>query len=95
MIKAPSRRITNYEKIYIQSNERCQFAVEVSKPDLIPKIIKNLEHYVLGFHLKLDDLNLVYHNDPINVLTIPKNVKNVREACEFVDSINFNYKDTF
>ena len=95
MIKAPSRKITNYEKIYIQSNERCQFAVEVSNPDLIPKIIKNLEHYVLGFHLKLEDLNLVYHNNPINVLTIPKNIQNTREACEYVDSINFNYKDTF
>lgn len=95
MIKTTSRPVTGYEKIYIGSNERCQFAVEVSDPGLVPKIIRNLKHYILGFHLRLEDLNLVYHNDPINILTIPKNIKNVRQACEYVDSINFNYKDTF
>ena len=53
MIKTTSKKLTNFQKNFIESNERCQFAVEVSKPDLIPKIIRNLEHYILGFHLKL------------------------------------------
>lgn len=83
MIKAP--KLTDFEKIFISSNERCQFSLKVSKPSLIPKIIHNLEQYILGFHLKLDDLNLVYHNDTIEVHSIPKSVKNVKDACNFMD----------
>lgn len=95
MIKTTSKKLTNFQKNFIESNERCQFAVEVSKPDLIPKIIRNLEHYILGFHLKLEDDKLIYHNDNIPVYSFPKNIKNTRDACNFVDSINYDFKDTF
>ena len=93
MIKA--RKITDYEKIYISTNERCQFALKVSKPSLIPKLIRNLEHYILGFHLKLDDLNLVYHNDPIEIHSIPKSIKSTKDVCDFMDSINYDYREKF
>ena len=95
MIKTASKKLTNFQKNFIESNERCQFAVEVSKPDLIPKIIRNLEHYILGFHLKLEDDKLIYHNDKIPVYSFPKNIKNTKDACNFVDSINYDFKDTF
>lgn len=93
MIKA--RKLTDFEKIFITSNERCQFALKVSKPSLIPKLIRNLEQYILGFHLKLDGINLVYHNDPIEVHSIPKSVKSVKDACNFMDSVNYDYRDKF
>lgn len=94
-MKAKSRIITDFEKNFITSNERCQFAVKVSSPSYIPKIIKNLKHYILGFHLKLEDLNLVYHDDPIYIHSIPKSASNTREACDYMDSIKYDYKDKF
>ena len=90
-----SRKLTGYEKIYVTSNERCQFAVEVSNSGLIPKIIRNLTTGVLGFYLKLEGDILSYHNRPVEIHSIPKHVKTCREACKFADSLNFDYQDTF
>lgn len=95
MIGETSRRLTNFQKNFINSNERCQFAVEVNNSNLIPIIIRNLEQYILGFHLKLEGENLVYHKDKIRVHEIPRTVRNTKEACNFVDSINYDFKDTF
>lgn len=94
MIKVKSRELTSFEKSFLGSNEKIQFSVKVSKPDLIPKIIKNLKHYILGFHLKLEDTNYVYQNNPITLHPIPNNIKTARDACEYVSSINYDYTDT-
>ncbi|OHS94113.1 hypothetical protein TRFO_11394 [Tritrichomonas foetus] len=92
---AKSRKLTNFEKIFIGSNERCQFAVEVSKPELIPKIIRNLTTYILGFRLQLNGDKLQYHEKPFKVHPIPKSVKTAQQACDFVDSIKYDFNDTF
>lgn len=71
------------------------FAVEVAKPELVPKIIENFKKCILGFHLKLEDSKMVYNNDPINVYSIPQNVRGPRQACNFIDSIKYDLKNTF
>lgn len=88
------REISSFEKMFLNLNERCQLAVEVSKPELIPKIIRNLTNNILGFHLKLEGSKIVNHENPVNVYSIPKNVQNVRDACNFVNSINYDINDT-
>lgn len=90
-----SRKLNELEKYFLYTKENIQFAVEVSKPDLIPKVIRNIKNYNLGLHLKLDELNFVWHNDPIPIHTIPSGIKNPKEACNFVDSIKFDYNNTF
>lgn len=95
MIKPLTKKLTSFEKMFLDLNERCQFAVEVSKPELIPKMIKNIKSYLLGFHYRLDGSQIIYHDDPINVYSIPQTVKTARDACNFADSIKYDVKDTF
>lgn len=94
MIRQLSKEITCFEKMFLGLDERCQFAVEVSKPDLIPKIIRNFQNHILGFHLKVEDSKMIYHENPIEIYPIPKSVKNVRDACNFVNSIRFDINKT-
>lgn len=95
MIKVPSKKLTNFEKVFLDLNERIQFAFEVTKPDLIPKIVRNIKSHLLGFHYKLNGSDIFYHDKPIHVYSIPKTVKTPREACNFANSIQFDVKDTF
>lgn len=95
MIKPLSKKLTNFEKMFLDLNERCQLAFEVSKPDLIPKIINNVKNHLLGFHYKLEGSNIIYHNNPINVYSIPQTIKTARDACNFIDSIKYDVKDIF
>ena len=95
MLNSPSRKINELEKYFLYTKENIQFAVKVSKPDLIPKIIHNIKNYNLGLHLKLNELNFVWHNDPIPINTLPSSIKDTREACDYVNSIKFDYHDTF
>lgn len=92
MIK--TRELTSFEKFFVHTKEKIQFAVEVSDSDFIPKIIKNFKHYIPGFHLRLEDSKYICHNKPVYLYQIPKNVTTPREACSFIEKINFNYKDT-
>ena len=89
-----SKKITSFEKMFIDLNERCQLAVEVSKPDLIPKIIRNLTNYILGFHLKLEDERIIFHEKPFQVYSIPKNIQKVHDACNYVSSIQYDINKT-
>lgn len=92
MIK--SRKLTNFEKFFIYTKEKIQFAVEVSEPSFIPKVIKNLKHYIPGFHLCLEDSKYICHNKPTHVYSIPANITTPREACNYIEKINYDYEDS-
>lgn len=93
MIKT-SRELTNFEKFFVHTKEKIQFAVEVNEADFVPKIIRNFQHYVPGFHLRLEDYKYFCHNKPIQIYSIPKNITTAREACDFIQKIEYDYKDT-
>lgn len=95
MLKYPSRQINQLESYFNVTKENLQFAVEVSKPNLVPRIIQNIQNFNLGLHLKLDGLNFVWKNDPVYINTLPTSIKSTREACEFIDSIPYDYHDIF
>lgn len=38
---------------------------------------------------------MVYNNDPINVYSIPQKVRGPKQACDFIDSIKYDFKNTF
>ena len=59
------------------------------------QIIQNIKNYNLGLHLKLDGMKFVWHDNPIQIHSLPSGIKSAREACEYVDSIQFDYSDTF
>lgn len=94
MIKKQSRELTTFEKSFLSTREKIQFAVEVSKPELIPKLIKNFKYYIPGFHLKLEDTKYVYQDNPITLHEIPKSIKTARDACEYISKIDYEFEDT-
>lgn len=54
MLQIPSRQINEIEKLFLYTQEKIQFAIEVSEPDFIPVIIQNFKNYNLGLHLRLE-----------------------------------------
>lgn len=95
MISIPKRKINNIEKIFLSNQEKIQFALEVSNPDYIPIIIQNFKNYNLGLHLKLEGESFVWHNNPVNIYSLPISIKNAKDACNFIDSIKYDFHDTF
>lgn len=95
MLNPPTKQLTNFEKMFLDLNERIQIAFEVTKPDLIPRIVNNIKNHLLGFHYKLEGNKIIYHDNPISVYTIPRTVKTVRDACNYVDSLQIDVKNTF
>lgn len=95
MLKTPTRKINGLEEFFLWSKENIQFAVNVSKPDMVPTVIQNIKNYNLGLHLKIDGLNFIWHDDPIHIYNLPSNIDNPREACDFINTIKFDFRDTF
>ena len=76
------------------SKEKNQFALEVRNPDLIPKIIQIFKNRNLGLHLRLEGENFIWYEKPIHIHSLPNNIKNAKDACDFINSIKYDFNDT-
>ncbi|OHT07701.1 hypothetical protein TRFO_24049 [Tritrichomonas foetus] len=88
------RPLVIFEKGFIPCNERIQFAIEIENPSVVPKIIENLHNAMLGFDLRLEGDNVVYHKNDFVVHKIPTNIHSAREACNYVNTIPMSYDKT-
>lgn len=74
--------------MFANANEQCQIAVELEKSSFIPLIINNFKKSMVGFNLKLEGDELVYHDIEIPVYSLPKTIRSCEEACNYVDIHN-------
>ncbi|OHS97668.1 hypothetical protein TRFO_36097 [Tritrichomonas foetus] len=80
------RKLIPFEKNFINTNERIQFAIEVEKPSAVPKVVENLRNALLGFDLHIEGDYLVHRKNAIEVNKMPSSVQSCLEAATFVDS---------
>ena len=90
-----TKKLNSFQKIFINTNEKIQFAVEVNDPKYVPIIIKNLKSSITAFNLRKEEDHFVYDERPIHIYEIPKSIKSSQEACSFISKIDFDYKDRF
>ena len=73
------KKVTS-ENFFFTTGSVIEFVVSLEKSDYIPKVINNLIKAISGFRIKEKNGFLELHNDPINIIKLPKNVDNPFDA---------------
>ncbi|OHT11251.1 hypothetical protein TRFO_19336 [Tritrichomonas foetus] len=88
------RKIAPFEKNFIFSDERVQFAVCVDNKNVIPTIIKNIKNSFLGFSLKIEGDEIVHHSNPIQIDSLPNHIHTAKDAAEHIAKMPADYSQS-
>ena len=80
------KKLSSFDRVFIESNERVQFVLDYDDPKIIPKTVEELIDSILAFKICIDGDNLVFHkNKKPHSHKIPSFIKNVHDAANFID----------
>ena len=80
------KKLSSFDRVFIESNERVQFVLDYDDPKIIPKTVEELIDSILAFKICIDGDNLVFHkNKKPYIHKIPSFIKNVHDAANFID----------
>jgi hypothetical protein len=89
-----SRPVASFEKVFFQTNEVVQYAVELTPPHEVDRMVDYLQQSVPACHLRTDGVTLFYDDRPLPITKIPPSVKSARDAAIWAGSENLpNFKE--
>ena len=79
------RPLSAYERLFAETDEMVQFAVEVCHPRHLPAVVDILLKGISAFHLKTDGKSVFNNPTPVEIFEMPKSLKNACEAALWID----------
>jgi hypothetical protein len=76
-----SRRISPYEKWFLDTNEIIQYAVDLVTPSHTDLFVDFLLKSVAACHLRIDGMNFIHEKAPLPIGRIPDSVQSARDAA--------------
>ena len=79
-----SRQLDSVEKAFISMKCYAQLVIELENEKRVLEFINKLQKYVIGFHLKADDNNLILHHDKQPVHELPKGMTDHQQITDWI-----------
>ena len=76
---------STYEKWFLQSDQFLQFALHIKNPSRVNEIVEKFKKLAIGTRLRYDGSNFVPHDQDNEVIRLPENFKNLREAALYME----------
>ena len=79
------RPLSPFEKLFADTDEIVQLAVEVSHPKHIHNVLDILLKGISAFHLRTDGTSIYHNPSPVEIFDMPRSVKTACEAANWLD----------
>ena len=90
-----SRPLTTDEKHYLIEHMGTVFGICLESPKFIPEYVRLLQKTIVGLNVRRDGEYMVSLNRPSEVQQLPKNLKNLEEACTWLSHNHLPYSTSF
>ncbi|KAK8900667.1 hypothetical protein M9Y10_002997 [Tritrichomonas musculus] len=88
------RKLVPFEKSYLVGNIYVHLAMRFKDKKAVDKNLEKLSNFVSALHSKTDGENLYFEKQEVPVFTIPSNIKNLLDQCNYVAHNNLRpHKD--
>lgn len=79
------RPLSPFEKLFAETDEIVQFAVEVSHPKHLQNVVNILLKGISAFHLQSDGTSLFHNTSPVEIFDMPRSLKTACDAANWLD----------